>query len=122
LAAVLLLPGLLWLVLSGLPIAATVRPPVDGVRRVALRLGPAGWAPVPIGLLSARAGEGVSPEISLSCPALLRPGRDCAGEIRLVGAPSGPLMLRLERRWMGLSVGQAEIIVPGAASLPSRRR
>jgi hypothetical protein len=31
-------------------------------------------------------------------------------------------MLRLERRWMGLSVGLAEIIVPGAASPPPRRR
>jgi hypothetical protein len=118
----LLLPGLSWLAVTGLPIAATVRPPVDGVRQVALRLGPAGWAPVPLGRLSARAGEGVSPEISLSCPPLLWPGQDCAGEVRLVDTPPGPLMLRLERRWMGLSVGQTELIVPGAASPPPRRR
>jgi hypothetical protein len=40
--------------------------------------------------------------------------------IRLAAAPPGPLMLRVERRWLGLSVGQVEIVVPGAVLPPPR--
>jgi len=124
LTAVFLAPGLLWLSRTALPISGRVQATAEGARQVELRLGPAGWIPVPLGRVSGSAGAGVSPEIALSCPDVLWPGQACAGMIRLAAAPPGPLMLRVERRWFGLSVGQAEILVPGVVPPPppARRR
>lgn len=122
-AAIVLLPGLLWLFLGSLPISATVPSPADGVRQVAVRLGPAGWLPTPVGRLEASAGAGVATEVRLDCPGILWPGQACAGVVGLAEAPPGPLVVRIDRRWAGLLVGAADVVVPGAVPpSPSLRR
>lgn len=79
---------------------------------------------MPVRQVFGAAGAGISPEIFLSCPDVLWPGQACAGMIRLAAAPPGLLMLRIEHRWLGFSVGQVAIVVSGAIlpPLPTHRR